>query len=324
MPNGLRVNSSTAQGTSVVGSGKGTELQARGEQSSTVPTGKALPPALDAALGQLTEISTLPEVTTRIVELVEDPNATAQQMREVVCADPALASKILRVVNSAFYGLPSQVRSLDRAILLLGLSAVKNIALAASVARMFSVEHMAHHAVSRGIWRHSIATGVCCRMLAAAGRRDLSDEAFVVGLVHDLGLIVALQLFPARLKQVLETCQDQPQPFVPAETAVLGADHQMFGAALAQKWRFPPTLRHAMAYHHDMEVVGLRVQPATSLTYLADTLCGRGGFGLSITSALQEIPGDLLQVVELTTAQLDEVTASLRKGVEEAERLFAE
>ena len=109
------------------------------DQATTLTTApdNELSPELLKAMSRVREISSLPEVTTRIVEVVEDPKSTAQDMHEIVRHDPALAAKVLKVVNSAFYGLPSQIASLDRAIVMLGLSAVKNIALAASLSRLF-------------------------------------------------------------------------------------------------------------------------------------------------------------------------------------------
>ena len=98
-----------------------------------------LSPELQKALARVTEISSLPEVTTRIVEVVENPKSTAQDMHEIVKHDPALAAKILKVVNSAFYGLPSQIANLDRAIVMIGLSAVKMRV------------HRARHAVQRAM-----------------------------------------------------------------------------------------------------------------------------------------------------------------------------
>src|SRR5215468_1271389 len=94
-------------------------------------------PVIDAAITKIGEIATLPEVTVKIIKIVEDPKTTARDLHEIIRHDPALSAKILKVVNSAFYGLPGQISSVDRAIVLLGLSAIKNISIAMSMARMF-------------------------------------------------------------------------------------------------------------------------------------------------------------------------------------------
>ncbi len=252
---------------------------ASADVTSAPPAGKELPPKLAEMMAGVSEISSLPEITTKIVEVVEDPDATAHDMHDVVRTDPALAAKVLKVVNSAFYGLPSQIASLDRAILMLGLSAVKNIALAASLSRMFSASTVSGQQAARDLWRHSVAVAVCGKMLGERGKAAAADEAFVGGLVHDLGLISVQQLFPEQLKQVMDRCRDQVQDFCAVEVEVIGADHQVFGNALAVKWKFPASLRHAIAYHHDPHNLSGKDAAIPTLTRIADILCCRAEIG---------------------------------------------
>jgi HD-like signal output (HDOD) protein len=291
---------------------------------AAVAPGKTLSPDLQQALLRVAEIRSLPEITTRIVQVVEDPRATARDMHDIIRMDPALAAKILRVVNSAFYGLPSQVASLERAILLLGLSAVKNIALAASLSRLFSAAALAEQFVARDIWRHCVAVGVCSRLLASAGNSNQADEAFVAGLVHDVGLIVVQQLFPAKLKVVAAQCNAAAQSFCALEQGVIGADHQTFGAALATKWRFPAGLYHAIAYHHEPLTLQPEFRKIPAIVYAADTLCGRERYGFWLTSQGQELRETILQPVALVPEFLEQMAAELPGRVEEAERVFTE
>jgi HD-like signal output (HDOD) protein len=286
--------------------------------------GKTLPRELQEAMSRVTEMSSLPEITTRIVEVVEDPRATAHDMHDIVRTDPALAAKILRVVKSAFYGLPSQVASLDRAILLLGLSAVKNLALAASLSRLFNADALSDQFAARDLWRHSVAVAVCSRLLSGAGKCLQADEGFVAGLVHDMGLVVAQQLFPAKLRTVAGRCYDEPQDFCAVEQSVIGADHQAFGAALATKWRFPALLCQAMAFHHDPGQAAPALQKVATLVYVADTVCCRERHGLWLTAQTQEISPELLPLIGLTAAGLDAVLAELPQRIEEAEQVFGE
>ena len=111
-----------------------------------------------AVVKNISHIATLPEITLRIIELVEDPSSTAQDLHKVIANDPALCSRILKVVNSAFYGLPRQIGSINRAIVLLGLNAVKNIAIAASLTKLFRGGDLCPKFSARDLWIHSIAT----------------------------------------------------------------------------------------------------------------------------------------------------------------------
>src|SRR3954471_1672038 len=117
-------------------------------------------------LKKVSSIATLPEVTVKIVSTVEDPKSTAAALHKIVAHDPALATRILKVVNSAFYGLPGQIGSVERAIVLLGLNAIKNIAVAASLGQLFRGVRLTAEFTAKDLWTHCIAVGVTARDLA--------------------------------------------------------------------------------------------------------------------------------------------------------------
>jgi putative nucleotidyltransferase with HDIG domain len=288
----------------------------------TPPT-SVLPPEVQRALGRVTEIGSLPEVTARILEVVENPKATARNVHEVVRADPALAAKILKIVNSAFYGLPSQIASLDRAIVMLGLSALKNLALASSLIRLFRGQDISEEFTARDLWRHCLAVGVCARLIAQAGKVVQRDEAFVAGLTHDLGLIVAAQVFPEQLRQVVQRTQAESASFVACETEIIGADHQLLGAAIATKWKFPPNLRNAIGYHHDPLTLQPEFQKLAAAIALADVLCNALHIGFWLTTPPQEPPEWMLTLLGLSPESLPEIAAQVPDQLAEAEQIFS-
>jgi HD-like signal output (HDOD) protein len=283
---------------------------------------RSLPPHLLKAVAKVTELGSLPEITTKIVQIVEDPRATARDMHDVVRADPPLAAKILKVVNSAFYGLPSQIASLDRAILMLGLSAVKNIALAASLSRLFKADAVSEQFAARDFWRHSVATAVGAREIAKLADHTAPDEAFVGGLVHDVGLIVALQVLPDKMREVAETCFNQPQDFLSVEQRIIGADHQLFGGVMALKWKFPPALCDAISTHHDPLAAPAAHQPCVAAVHLADLMCAQRQIGFWLTGQTRVITDEVLEVASVSRTQLEHLAEQLPDHVEEAESIF--
>jgi HD-like signal output (HDOD) protein len=283
---------------------------------------KTLPPEVQRALAKVTEIGALPEVTARIVQAVEDPSATPKVVQRAVEYDPALTTKILKLVNSAFYGLPSQVASLERAIVMLGLSAVRSLALAASLSRLFKNDRICEQFTTADLWRHCVAVGVCSRLLARAARGVPGDEAFVAGLVHDMGLIIAQQLFREQVSQVAQRCLAEPQSYCAAEEVAFGADHQALGGALAAKWKFPPGVCHAVAYHHDPSSLQPDLQKMAALVYLADTLCCQGQQGFWLTAANQELSPRLMELTGVTADELTQTAADLPSRLAEAEKIF--
>jgi HD-like signal output (HDOD) protein len=281
-----------------------------------------LPEHLRKSLVRLNDLNSLPEITTRILDVVEDPRATAQDLHNIVKIDPALATRILRVVNSAFYGLPSQVASLDRGIVMLGLSAVKNIALATSLSPLFAGDQVSRFFNGTDLWRHSIAVGVCARLLARRAGLDMADEAFVAGLVHDVGLLVIGQLFPAESRLAIERCYAEGVALCSVEQQLIGADHQTFGAALAERWSFPPLLCFSVGFHHQPDVTDQYCE-LTSLVYVADTVCCRMMHAFYVSGQHQELPPALLAKIGLTEGQIAELDDTLRAQIDEAERVLA-
>src|SRR5213592_640301 len=152
------------------------------------------------AVKKVSSIATLPEVTAKIIATVEDPKSTASQLHKIVSHDPALVTRIMKVVNSAFYGLPGQIGSIERAIVLLGLNAIKNIAVAASLGQLFKGSKLCEGFTARDLWTHCIAVGVTARDLARQMKLSIADEAFLAGMIHDVGILISLQLNPEQLR----------------------------------------------------------------------------------------------------------------------------
>src|SRR6185295_4462429 len=187
------------------------------------------------AIREISHIATLPEITVKVVELVEDPKSTAQDLHKVIANDPALCSRILKVVNSSFYGLPGQIGSINRAIVMLGLNAVKNIAIAASLAKLFRGGDLTPNFSARDLWTHSNVTAAAAKLVANSLKVGLSDEAFLAGLIHDIGIMVEMQFDRNKLIEVFRAVGADAQgvpsaDMLAAEQQIFGANHQEFGA----------------------------------------------------------------------------------------------
>lgn len=275
---------------------------------------------VDKALAGIGDLATLPEVTIRIIEIVEDPKSTARDLHEVIKNDPALSVKVLKVVNSAFYGLPGQVASVDRAIILLGLSAVKNIAIAASIARLFKGKRISEEFSAADLWRHSLAVAVLARNLAKCSPHPvMADEIFVAGLIHDIGTLVERQAFPDEFSEVIDRCKGGDRNFLEVEREVIGADHQAFGVGLTTKWKFPRHLRAAVGFHHNPEALSPELRNMAVLIQIADIIACEEQIGFYQTSLGYPITEEMLDILSITREQVEEVRAELPEHLAEAE-----
>ena len=271
---------------------------------------------------KVSSIATLPEVTARIVATVEDPKSNAAQLNRIVTHDPALVTRILKIVNSAFYGLPGQIASVERAIVLLGINAIKNIAVAASLGKLFKGVKLGAGFAPRDLWTHCIAVAVTSRDLARQMRVPLVDEAFLAGMIHDVGLLVSLQVFPEKLVETCERAKAQETPFCDIEQALMQMDHQQLGQTLCEMWKFPRPCQLVAGYHHRPTQLSDNNRLLVTLVYTADTLCCAENQGFNLTALRQQLADGDLSRVGLSMAMIDQTRAKLPDLVAECSSIL--
>ena len=283
---------------------------------------------VDNAVSEISHIATLPEITLKIIELVEDPSSTAQDLHNIISNDPALCSRILKVVNSAFYGLPRQIGSINRAIVLLGLNAVKNIAIAASLTKLFRGGDLCSNFSAKDLWVHSIATAAASKLICDQLHLGLADEAFLAGLIHDIGIMVEMQAMRHELLQVFEDIKfdDDGVPdrdMIEAENRLLGADHQAFGAGLCEAWKFPKSFTYVTRHHHEPQELPVANRMLASIVYVADRVAGQAGYGFRADLMDLTISPEAVADLGITLEQIDSVREGLPQAFDDIEATFS-
>ncbi|MCA3006564.1 MAG: HDOD domain-containing protein [Planctomycetaceae bacterium] len=271
-----------------------------------------------AAIREISHIATLPEITLKIIQLVEDPASTAQDLHNVIAKDPALCTRILKVVNSAFYGLPGQIGSINRAIVLLGLNAVKNIAIAASLAKLFKGGHLSPNFSARDLWIHSVGVAAATKLQADHLKLGLADESFLGGLIHDVGLMVMLQFDRNKLIDTVErvAAAGPGTDMLAIENETFNANHQDFGAALCDKWKFPRSFIHVCGFHHRPLDLPPEHRTIASMVYISDRLVAELKAGFRLDVPYLEIPQDVLDQLKLSRKSIDDIRAKLPEQID--------
>jgi HD-like signal output (HDOD) protein len=225
------------------------------------------------------ELPTMPEVLLKLNEVMARADAAAGDVARVVTADPAVSTNILRIVNSAYYGLQVRVSSVNLAISVMGFNMTKKVALKAAVFSSFGKRReKIQHFDPAAFWRHAVFTGVAAKTLATASPAfaDMHPEdAYIAGLLHDIGKIILMEKAAPRYLAMLRRAVQQGRPESEIELEDFGFTHADVGSVLAIKWSLPEDLAIAIRYHH---------QPAkdpfhrslSSLIHLADHLAWRG------------------------------------------------
>ena len=204
----------------------------------------------EALLKGLVELSSLPFIYVKINEAVNNPLSSIQDISEIISGDPGLTSRLLRLVNSAFYGFRSKIDTVSRALLMVGTQQIRDLAMATSVMSLF--KGIPGHLVSmESLWRHSVACGLAAKMLATELRCDTNRELFfTAGIIHDIGRLVIYKKVPETAQEMIIRCKTNKVPLYVVEKEVLGFDHSDLGRMLAQTWNLPPSLEEVLAYHH--------------------------------------------------------------------------
>ncbi|MCL2647353.1 MAG: HDOD domain-containing protein [Phycisphaerales bacterium] len=278
---------------------------------------------IDKAVNSITQIATLPEIAGKVIELVENPKSTAQDLNKLISNDPALCTRILKVVNSAFYGLPGQIGSINRAIVLLGLNAVKNIVIAASINKLFRSGRVSPHFSAKDLWTHSIAVGVMSKLIVQKLNNTLPDEAFLAGLIHDMGILVELQAFREPLVEIAQRATNEQVRYLDLETQIIKVDHQALGSGLTSKWKFPRSFQYVTGYHHNPMSLAHDCRWLACIVHVADHFACLQGIGYSLTCKGQTLDPAVLRELELSIETIKEVLAMLPEALKETEALLA-
>lgn len=225
-------------------------------------------------------LPTLPIVISKMIELVDSPRTSAAALARLISADQSLTAKVLKLANSAYYGFPREISTVNMAIVVLGFNAVREMGLSISVFDVFKrTASSSYFDVSR-FWEHSVGCGVASRMLARSFRQALAGEAFVAGLLHDVGKVILKQYFDDDFASIIRAQQEAGVSLDDAEAAVIGITHARVGAWLAEKWNLPEIICESIARHHDPWEAGVEQQLIACIS-VGDLLCHRTNTGHS-------------------------------------------
>jgi len=188
----------------------------------------------------------LPTVIAQAFQVINDPDSSVKEVTEIISKDQAIASKLLKLVNSAYYGIGKRVATINQAISILGFDTVSNLLFGISIFDAFKVKEFDLYQ----FWQHAIATSHAAKFFAMQAKYNMPDKAAIVGLVHDIGKLLFMITIPSEYKQVKKLATSAVIADILAEYKILGLDHAQGGLLVAQKWGWPNFLAEALRYHH--------------------------------------------------------------------------
>jgi putative nucleotidyltransferase with HDIG domain len=272
-------------------------------------------------VSNIRNLPTPPIVFHQIEKVINSPTASAAQVAAVLSEDPAMSVKVLKLTNSAFYGLSREVDSVKQAVVIVGLEAIKNLVLSASVLDMFKGKNLDQEYQEK-FWRHSLATAVCSRILARAlksrGIVD-PDAAFSAGLLHDIGKMVICCFLPDEYTLLKREREANPNELdYELEERVLGYNHAQIGGYLAVQWKLPLKLGDAVTYHHHPQLND-REDPLVYVVHIADYLAKKTFYNDADAFKIGALEPGVLEYMRVTEDDLAGHCESLRDEYLKAE-----
>ena len=278
---------------------------------------------VEEILAGVSRLATLPEVTTRILETIDDPDATADALEDLIAGDPVLSARVLKVVNSAFYGSPATVDTIKQAVVMLGLGGVKNIALAASFAKLFGGRQTIGKMDPQGPWLHSTAVAATAKLISRHTGGD-GNALFLAGLLHDVGTLMLMQVKRSDFIRLLQATEsDEGETYSSAELRIFGATHEEVGAALCRKWNFPQSIQDSISFHHNPGALEGEAQRNALVVGLADRLAAEAGIGYCCAAKENTLIEQIGTDLGLTDTQLAEIREQLPAATQFAEQFAA-
>ncbi|WP_172597577.1 HDOD domain-containing protein [Sulfuriflexus mobilis] len=241
----------------------------------------------------------LPESVARVNEIMNAPDSSAADIGEVIRQDPVLTARLLKIANSPFYGFPSRIDSIPRAITIIGMNELRDLLLATSAIQVFSA--FTNELVSmETFWRHSLRCAVIARLLAAHLHEANVERYFTAGLLHDIGYLLIYRELPELASQTLTHSTQNREIVHIVEQEIIGFDHAAVGGELLRQWNLPSALSEAVEFHHTPRFAKQHPKEAAIIhiaNYLANTMLARVGGDIEETEALEVTA---LQTVGLT------------------------
>jgi HD-like signal output (HDOD) protein len=268
-------------------------------------------------VNQTLDLPTIPTVLVKLNEVINDPEATATQVASVIAADPAVSTNILRIVNSAYYGLQVRVSSVNLAVSIMGFHMTRKVALRAAIFKVFGRKGagISPHFDPENFWRHSIFTGIAAREMKASCSAFNSlhpEDIYICGLLHDIGKIILLENQPQAFNDILEQSARAGAHTLELEQQVLGFNHADVGSVLGIKWFLPEDLTIAIRYHHSPDRDPFH-SSLSSLIHVADTMAWDNGQPSSQNTGRPELSQAALRAIGLTQPDLQEISVKVRE-----------
>lgn len=265
-------------------------------------------------IANLGDLPPLPQVAVQVLRIAADPDGSTDELQRVISTDQALTAQILKIANSAMFGMMREVRTLTQAIMTLGFNTIKSVVIAASAKNLYKKGTAGLQ--DRLMWEHALFSALAARAYARQLRFPRSEEAFLGALMHDIGKSVLALKYPERYGQMLRAAYNGEGDLWEMEFEIFGFDHAMVGEALLVNWNLAHALEQAVRWHHEPSQADLEHQGLVSLVAMGNHLALERGIGIGKAESLDATTATARVLLGLDTAKLAEHQEAVLQMIE--------
>ncbi len=265
---------------------------------------------IEYIVSKVDDMKVLPEIINKIIALTDDPDSTVQDMEKAILKDSVLTTKILRLANSAYYGYARNISTISRAAVLLGFQAIKSLALASTMRTYLTDELKGYSLEKNQLWTQSQTCAIVSRFIAKQIKYPNPEEAYIAGLLRDIGKTILNQHMEKEYAEVLLRIEVDNLSFLDAEREVLGFNHAEIGEKVAEKWNLPKALVDAIGHHHTPELANINPL-LVSIIHIADAITMMMGVGLGLDGLAYDLSPMAIETIGLDELQLEDIISQV-------------
>ena len=269
---------------------------------------------INKILDHINDLKPLPATVVRMIRLIEEPDVSMHELAATILTDQALTARLLRVVNSPHYRFTYPATTVHEAVTRLGFQRIKRIFFALSYGSVLGRRVASYNLGHNELWRHSTAVATTAQWLSDRVGYQAPDEAYIGGLLHDIGKLVLDQYYKVDWEYLLNEGQTYNQTLLETEERLFGLNHAIVGGEVARNWLLPECLIEAISYHHSPAIAS-KSPMLTAIVHIADVICLRLDVGLSHPSFLPALSGDALDLLSLSSVEVDFLTESYKENL---------
>jgi putative nucleotidyltransferase with HDIG domain len=277
--------------------------------------------SINSIIKKIERLTPIPQVASKVMSIAEDPKSSMSDLSKIIVYDTAVTANLLKVVNSAYFGLPEKVDSVHQAIVYLGMSQVVDLVLLSASGKNLQTAQEGYDLKAGELWKYSVSSALIAREIAEKKGVKDTHLIFTAALLKDIGKVILNQYVKDSFDKINALVTKQNFTFREAEKEVIGIDHAELGGMVAENWKFSPKMVEIIRHHHRPQETSMS-EFESAIVYMADTICMMMGIGVGSDGLAYRFHREVVESLELTETEFQKMVAGFVEKIGEIEAMI--